>query len=269
MNTIYEHRPEKLFIGGMTDYPVPMHVHAVAELVVLTQGTALLTIDEVQYRLTPGDAAAIFPLVPHSYDELSEDSRGVTAIFPPDIIPEYAGTFHGLQPENPVLPAARTSLDLRLAVDRLGNMNMEDNLPMCIAYLHVLLAGILHSLTYRPVYDYSERGLGHRIISYISDHAFEEITLESASHALGISTSHLSHFFSERLHTNFRRFINAIRIEKARMLMRNPNMTLTDVCDACGYTNMRTFRRAFQAEMGCLPSEHQEALRNRVTGGNS
>ena len=59
MNTIYEHRPEKLFIGGMTDYPVLMHVHAVAELVVLTQGTALLTIDEVQYRLTPGAAAAI------------------------------------------------------------------------------------------------------------------------------------------------------------------------------------------------------------------
>ena len=266
MNTVYEQRPEKLFIGEMTDYPVPTHVHAVAELVVQTQGTSQITIDETQYCLSPGDAAVIFPLVPHSFDRLSGDSRGVTAIFPPDIIPEYAGTFHGLQPESPILPGARTSFDLRLAVDRVGCLNMDDNLPMCIAYLHVLLAGILHSLTYRPVYDYSERGLGQRIISYISDHAFEEITLDSASHALGISASHLSHFFSERLHTNFRRFINAIRIEKARLMMRDPNLTLTEICDACGYTNMRTFRRAFQLELGCLPSDHLTALRNRITG---
>jgi len=268
MNAFYEQRPERLFIGGMTEYPCPTHVHALAELVILQQGTAAITVDEVQYRLSPGDALAIFPLVPHSFDELSADSRGLTAIIPPDIIPEYAGTFHGLQPENPFLPAARASIDLRMAADRLSRISMEENLPMCVAYLHVILAGVLHSLSYRPVYDYSERELGQRILTYISAHACERITLESVSHALGISVSHLSHFFSERLHTNFRRFINAIRIEKAQLLMRNPEMTLTEICGACGYTNIRTFRRAFRQEVGHLPSEHAVALRNRVTGGS-
>ena len=269
MNTFYEQRSEKLFIGEMTHSPVPAHVHSLAEMLILTRGSAVVSIDGRAYRLSAGDAVVIFPLVIHSYDELSEDVGGLVSIFPPDIIQEYAGTFHGLQPEDPFLPAEKTCVELRLAVDRLNHLNMDDNLAMCIAYLHVLLAGVLHSLTYRPVYDYSDRGLGHRIIQYISDHAFEEITLESASHALGISASHLSHFFSEQLHTNFRRFINAIRIERARMLMRDPSMTLTEVCDACGYTNMRTFRRAFQAEMGCLPSDHLLALRHRVAGGNA
>jgi len=264
VNTVYEQRPERLFIGGMTEYPCQAHVHALAELAVQQQGSAVVTIDETQYTMRPGDAIVVFPLVPHSFDKLSPDSRGLIAIFPPDIIPEYAGTFHGLQPENPLLPAGKTSVELRLAVDRLSRLNMEEDLPMCVAYLHVLLAGVLHSLTYRPVYDYSERGLGHRILTYISEHAFEEITLDNASHALGISASHLSHFFSEHMHTNFRRFINAIRIERARLLMRDPNLTLTEICDACGYTNMRTFRRAFQMEMGCLPSDHLASLRNRI-----
>ena len=147
MNTFYEQRPERLFIGGMTDYPVATHVHALAEVVIVTRGYALITIDEIQYRLKPGDAAVVFPLVPHSFDQLSEDSKGVIGIFPPDIIPEYAGTFHGLQPETPFLPAERTSLDLRFAVERLGVLNMDDHLPMCIAYLHVILACVLHSLT--------------------------------------------------------------------------------------------------------------------------
>ena len=265
MKTFYEQREEKLFIGEMTHFPFPTHVHGVAELVVQTRGTSAISINGLQYRLCPGDVAVVFPLVPHSYDDLSDDSDGLVAIFPPDIIPEYAGTFHGLQPEDPILPAARTGPELEVAVSRLGRLNMTDDLPLCIGYLHVVLAAVLHSLTYRPVYDYSEQELGHRIIQHITEHACEEITLESAAHALGISPSHLSHFFSETLQINFRRFINAIRIDKARLMMRDPNKTLTEICDECGYTNMRTFRRAFQAEMGCLPSEHQLALRNRVT----
>ena len=269
MATFYEQRPEKLFIGEMTHTPYPSHVHSVAEILVLSRGSARITVDEVPYQLSPGDVVVIFPLVPHSYEELSEDVSGLTAIFPPDIIPEYAGTFRGMQPENPVLPAEKTTVDLRLSADRLGRLNMDENLAMCVAHLHVLLAGTLHNLTYRPVYDYSDRGLGYRIISYISDHAFEEITLESTSRALGISVSHLSHFCSDRLHTHFRQFINAIRIERARLLMRDPNLTLTDICGACGFTNMRTFRRAFQAEMGVLPSDHLAALRKRVTGNDS
>ena len=264
MNTFYEHREEKFFIGEMTHHPFPPHVHEVAEIVVLTAGSAQVSIDGIGYTLSPGDAAVIFPLIPHSYGKLSGNVRGIAAIFPPDVIPEYAGTFHGLAPESPILRADRIGGDTRRAVGRLGELNMDDDLPLCVAYLHVLLAGILHSLSYHPVYDYSEQDLGTRIMRYVSDHACEEITLDTVSHALGISSSHLSHFFADKLRINFRRFINASRIAKARLLMRDPNMTLTEVSDACGYTNMRTFRRAFLREVGCLPSEHMQALRNRV-----
>ena len=266
MITFYEHREEKLFIGEMTHFPFPPHVHEVAEMVILTSGSAKINIDGINYLLSPGDAAVVFPLVPHSYEEVSADVGGIAAIFPPDVIPEYAGTFHGLAPESPVLQADRIGPDTRRAVSRLSEINMDDDLPLCIAYLHVLLAGILHSLSYHPVYDYSEQNLGNRIMRYVSDHACEEITLETVSHALGISSSHLSHFFAEKLNINFRHFVNASRIAKARLLMRNPNMTLTEISDACGYSNMRTFRRAFLKEVGCLPSEHMQALRTRVAG---
>lgn len=269
MNLFYEVRKEKLFIGGMTRYVFPAHVHNMAELVVVTKGSAVVGIDDVRYRLNPGDAGIAFPLIPHSYDELSPDSAGITAIFPTDIIPEYTGTFHGLQPECPLLRASDAGEEVALAVSRLEKLNMENDLPLCVAYLHVLLAGILHRLSYRPVFNYSERDLGQRIICYISEHAYEDITLESAAQALGISVSHLSHFFSEKMHMNFRRFINTIRVNRARMMMRNPNLTLTWICDACGFTNMRTFRRAFLQEVGCLPSEHQASLLSRVNGKNN
>ena len=86
MATFYEQRPERLFIGEMTHSTFPAHVHSEAELVILARGSAVMTIDGVPYRLSPGDAAVVSPLVTHSYDELSEDVGGLVAIFPPDIM---------------------------------------------------------------------------------------------------------------------------------------------------------------------------------------
>lgn len=264
MSTFYEHREETLFIGEMTHYPYPTHVHEMAEIIALTSGRVRISIEEMTYDLAPGDIAVVFPLTAHSYDAVSGDAEGLAAIFPPDIIPEYNGTFRRLAPEDPVLRAEDAGTDTCRAVHRLREMNMEDDLPLCVAYLHVLLAGTLHAFSYRPVYDYGDRGLGYRIVHHVSDHAFEDITLESAAHGLGISASHLSHFFSEKLRISFRQYINAIRIAKARLLMRDPSMTLTMICGICGYANMRTFRRAFLKEVGCLPSEHLAALHRRV-----
>lgn len=264
MQAVYEQRQERLFIGGMTEYPVAKHVHEQAELVIIREGTAWISLDDVQYCLHPGDAAVMFPLVPHSFDRLSGESRGLIAIFPPDMIPEFTGTFHGMHPVTPLLRADQTGAEFRIAADRLDGLSMEENLPLCVAYLHVLLADMIHRLPCSPVYDYNEQDLGHRIISYVSANAYEEITLENAAYAMGISASHLSHFFSEKLHVNFRRFVNSLRIEKARLMMRDPTRTLTEICGACGYNNMRTFRRAFQKETSCLPSDYIRSLREKA-----
>ena len=142
---------------------------------------------------------------------------------------------------------------------------MKENLPLCVAYLHVLLASTMQRLSYSGVYDYSDRSLGHRIMRYISEHLEEDLTQESVSHALGISASHLSHFFTEKLHVNFRQYINTNRMARARLMMRDTGYTLTMIADACGYSNMRTFRRAFLKEFGSLPSAAQYEIRNSIS----
>ena len=131
----------------MTQYPFPVHVHEVAEIIAVTTGSIRISIDSIFYTLMPGDVAIIFPFSPHSYEYIGEGARGVVAIFLPELIQEYAGTFHGLIPEYPILRAEQTGEDLKRAVDRLSELNMEEDLPFCIAYLHVLFWYFLfHSL---------------------------------------------------------------------------------------------------------------------------
>ena len=130
MIAFYEHREEQLFIGEMTHFPFPVHVHELAEILAVTSGTVRVGIDGTGYDLFPGDVAVVFPLTPHSYDRISGDASGLVAIFPTDIIPEYTGTFRSLEPEKPVLRAADAPADSIGIIRRLHALDMKDDLPL-------------------------------------------------------------------------------------------------------------------------------------------
>jgi AraC-like DNA-binding protein len=259
MKLFYETRNENLFIGGMTTYPFPLHVHEIVELACVLRGETAMQIDEQVYELHPGDIAIAFPLIPHSFERLSPDSSGLAAFFLTDTIPEFTASFLNTLPECPVLRRDNVNADARLAIDRLVNDPEDDASPSRLAFLHLLTANVLSQMRFRPIGGCNEQGLTYRVFKYIFDHACEDITLDSAARGVGISQSHLSHLFSQRFHVNFRRFVNAIRVDRAKMLMRDPRMTLTSICYSCGYENIRTFRRAFVRESGMLPSEYQQS----------
>ena len=129
MSTFYENREDRYFIGEMTHWPVPVHVHDLVEILVLERGSAVLSIDGEARHLGPGDAALIFPLVPHAYLELSPDRAGLVAIFPAGLVAEYAGTFQTMLPERTVLPAEELGEETRYAVRCLREASQENSLP--------------------------------------------------------------------------------------------------------------------------------------------
>ena len=267
MSVFYETRDEELFIGAMTSCPFPLHVHEIVELACVLRGEATLQIDGKPYTLRPGDIAVVFPLIPHSFERLSPDSQGLAAFFLADTFPQFTDTLVNRLPEAPVLRSQRLNAEARLAIDRLSSAPDGEASPSRLAYLHLLIASVFSEMRFQPIDSYSEQGLAYRVFRYIFDHACESITLDSAARGLGISHSYLSHLFSQRFHINFRRFVNALRIDRAKMLMRDPRMTLTSICYSCGYEHIRTFRRAFVRETGMLPSEYQQ--RQRGEGGDA
>ncbi len=262
MKAFYETRSDPFFTGRMTRYPFPLHVHEIVELVVILRGSCVMQLDGTTYTLSAGDAAIAFPLSPHSFEEISEDTEGFAAFFPADTIAEFSNLFHTQLPEVPVLRNALNQKDVSFAITSMLNTPPEEASPYRLAYLHLLLAHILNAMDFRPAAECHERGLATKIVRYVYDHACENISISSTARDLGISESHLSHLFAQQFQVNFRRFINAIRIDKATMLMRDPYMTLTEISDACGFENMRTFRRAFSRETGSLPASYMKSLRS-------
>ena len=75
------------------------------------------------------------------------------------------------------------------------------------------------------------------------------------------NTTYLSACLNGELNTSFPAFVTGYRIRYAQELMRkDPTMFLSKVAEVSGFTNERTFLRAFKAVCGVTPSEWKQEL---------
>lgn len=58
-----------------------------------------------------------------------------------------------------------------------------------------------------------------------------------------------------------RKFVQVKRIEKAQDLLRNTSRSIEQILQSVGVSDTTSFRRVFQRELGCSPSEYRRRLR--------
>lgn len=259
MNPVfYEQGTERVFIGAICDHPFPSHVHDVVEIVCLLEGSLSITIGGKRLTLAPGDIAVAFPIIPHSYDEVSEDAVGLSLIFQPDTITEFYHAFRTMQPAHPLLLRQDKAPELEPIICAMLKITAgEPASPLKQGYLHLFLSYLFTCMPLISGGRSANSMMSYQVMQYISEHFCEPLTLESTAHALGISRIHLSHIFSQQLHINFRQYINTLRIDRARSLLRNPSYSISQIAYQCGYSNQRTFHRAFLTQCGMTPSEYR------------
>jgi transcriptional regulator GlxA family with amidase domain len=99
--------------------------------------------------------------------------------------------------------------------------------------------------------------LTHRIISYLSEHFQESLTLTELANHLNVSKYYLSRVFSAKLNTNFNKYLNYIRLNYALTLIQSTNYTLTRIRLDSGFESQRTFNRAFMELFHLSPGEYR------------
>jgi len=254
----YEVRSDEAYIGEICDHPFPLHVHDVVEIVCGVTGVQRLTIAGKQHTLNCGDIAIIFPAIPHSYDFVSQDATGVTLIFSPDVISEFTYQFRSMTLESPVLSKNEVPVELTSIIASMQKRFPDHGSGLIYGYLHIFLSFLFSVL--KPVHMDKpiHFDLSCQVLHYIGEHYVEPLTLETVARALGVSRIHLSHIFSQQLRINFRQYLNALRIDRACYLLRNPAYSISEVAYLCGYGNPRTFHRAFFTQCQTTPTQYRE-----------
>lgn len=256
----YEQRPADVAIGQICDHPFPVHVHDEVEIVCALSGRQELTIANKHYVLLPGDIAVIFPTIPHGYDLVSSDATGVALIFSPDTIAEFAWQFRSKTLTYPLVRSHQKPPELEAIINGLQErfFLQQANHPLKLGFLHLFLAFLFTVIQPVPMEKQMHFDLSCQVLHYIGEHYLEPITLETVARALGVSRIHLSHIFSQQLRINFRQYINALRIDRACFLLRDPACAISEISYLCGYGNPRTFHRAFFSQRQMTPTQYRE-----------
>ncbi len=88
------------------------------------------------------------------------------------------------------------------------------------------------------------------IIEYIDQHVFEPISLKTLSFQFGISHSYLGQMFRKETGVKFNDYINTVRVEKAKVLLRGNTVSIKSVAESLGYSNSDYFYKIFKKLTG-------------------
>ena len=99
------------------------------------------------------------------------------------------------------------------------------------------------------------------ILLYINEHYKENISLAQIGSALGYSPKYISLCLSKVENFNLFNLINSLRSDYAKTLLLSTDLKMIDIAYECGYTNEKSFYRAFKQVTGMTPGEYKKQKR--------
>ena len=99
-----------------------------------------------------------------------------------------------------------------------------------------------------------------RALNYINEHLTDHITLEETAKECGMSQSCFQRAFKREVGMTFNKYVNTIRISKARQLLHENSKTMSEIAFACGYTNQYHFTRTFKRFSNMPPRSFRKSL---------
>lgn len=91
-----------------------------------------------------------------------------------------------------------------------------------------------------------------------------DICVQSIAAELKMSAPYIGRIFSTCTGNTITQYINDKRIEKASSMLINTHQSITDISDACGFSNITYFYKKFKKATGFTPTIYKEIYTNKV-----
>lgn len=98
-----------------------------------------------------------------------------------------------------------------------------------------------------------------RILQCVQDHFCEhDFNVSRAADLLGLSVAYLSKYFKQQTGVNLLNYLNSLRIDYAKKLMDEEQITVAEAADRAGYESANTFIRLFKKYAGDTPGNYNK-----------
>ena len=254
INQYIENPTESLKMQKVVGMRIAPHLHTSAELIYVEEGSARLCFGSLEYTIQSGDFAYIMPSNLHCIIPDSYQTTVFTINCKTDLIDNVTKKYNGCKPASPVLRAHDVPRDLPYALVSLAN---EENEDIARSWLNLVFTLTCCNLRFASITDGATSDLSSRILAYLGSHYRENVSLDDLANAMGVSRFHISHMFATKFGIGFKEYLNNLRIECAKGLLRSTDIPISEVSQNSGFENQRTFNRVFNESTGISPRDYR------------
>jgi AraC-like DNA-binding protein len=100
----------------------------------------------------------------------------------------------------------------------------------------------------------NESPLVRRAKAYIAGHQADHLRLEDVANAMHVSTFYFCKLFKKTTGLTFTDYLGRVRVEKAKTLLSNPHLRVSEIAYRVGFQSLTHFNRVFHRVTGESPS---------------
>lgn len=105
-----------------------------------------------------------------------------------------------------------------------------------------------------------ENELFQSIVDYLHEHVEQHNEVNDLVDHFSLSRSTLQMLFRKYANTTPKAFINQMRLQRSKIMIRESKMSLSEIANQLGYGSIQYFSRAFSRQFGMNPSNYAKSL---------
>lgn len=217
------------------------HCHTSYELLFVTKGRIVATINGKEHIVSNGECIMILPMQIHSYNTI-DNSTVKISIFSNDYIADFYNQTKDKELENPI-----ADYDL-MDIQTLNNSEDRFEIKSILyKYCSKLIKNGIRSA------EKSSNDLSTKIVMYIQNNFKNNISLKQMAEEFGYSYNYLSAYFKTQFGCSYAEYVNSFRLEEAVRLLKRTDKSITQIAFESGFTSIRNFNDVFKKEYGISP----------------
>ncbi len=108
----------------------------------------------------------------------------------------------------------------------------------------------------------AEQGSLRELQDWIVDHLDEDLSVGALAERAFMSPRNFARVFRREIGVTPASYVEALRVERARLLLESTERGVADVALRCGFGTVETLRRSFARALGVSPGEYRQRFRS-------
>ena len=254
-------------------FQIPVHWHDEFEIIYVKSGFLTVSISGENYIGTPGNAFVVSPGNLHFMGSQTGTVDYFTFLFPlkyisfrtddmlDDKLLEPLNSGH-LMINPRVKDSAKELCEQLIDIYMAENDETESKITAQIKTKIILLQFILEMWKKGFVIENDTSGrniVEKEMVSYIQQNFTGKISLKEFGEQFHLSEKYISRYFKEHFHITLSQYITYLRLENAKQLLQDTDLSVTETAMQSGYQNVSYFIRSFKKTYGISPLKYRNS----------